>query len=227
MAYQGEGVADRLREGAGLWSCLLSRTALKTRSSSASATKPYVNRFGRRPGRGWRPWLLLPKVIAVAMWTGGLAVAVFIAWHVPASPPAPTGAVDAAHAELNLLSHLFAEVLGPAFVAALVLGIGLLFQHPRIFLKARWCQIKILLIVSTLPACGVLGHRSLAHLQTIQLPGDQWLFDVDMLRWTLTISLIASILILIIGRLKPRFGQRYGEPNQKRSSPDAGRAGLS
>jgi hypothetical protein len=39
---------------------------------------PLSDRFGRRPTRGLRPWLLLPKLACVAIFIGSVAAACFV-----------------------------------------------------------------------------------------------------------------------------------------------------
>ena len=56
------------------------------------SSPPYTNIFGRKPGRGVRPWLLIPKVIAVATFVGGY-VATIVSGEIVIDRDEHTGAL--------------------------------------------------------------------------------------------------------------------------------------
>lgn len=166
-----------------------------------------TNRFGRRGGRGWRPWLLLPKVIAVGIYIGALASACVI-WH-----SADFESLDAADprrgwmiAQMRLLMVYLAV---PALLAAMLLGIGLLMQMPRVLLRLRWLQVKLILLAVVIPTAHLfvssrlrLVREALAQGRTDDVAAAQ--FGVGLI-----LTLLGSILIVILARLKPRLGQNW------------------
>ncbi len=67
------------------------------------------NQFGRKGGRGLRPWLLLPKMLAVGLYLGGLAAATLLRWARPED-------VETTHL-------LFRRLILPALWLALIFGV--------------------------------------------------------------------------------------------------------
>ena len=166
----------------------------------------YTNRFGRRGGRGIRPWLLLPKVIAVAIYIGGLA-AVLGLWL--SSGFTSLDLSDPRRALiLDQVGRLMVFLVVPALLAAMVLGVALLLQHPRVFLRTRWLQVKLITLAILIPS----GHfycRSRVIL--LRQATDQASSDSTVRQLTLALAavLAASIGVVVVGRLKPRFGQSH------------------
>src|SRR5580765_4569297 len=78
------------------------------------------NRYGRKGGRGIRPWLLIPKIIAVIVYVGGLA--------------SDFTSLDLADPRRQLVLHqvsrLMVFLVVPALLLALVMGFALLMQFP-------------------------------------------------------------------------------------------------
>lgn len=165
------------------------------------------NRFGRRPGRGLRPWLLMPKVIAVAIYLGTLAATLGI-WLA-----GDLRAMDAADPRrlwtIEQVSWLTRFLTVPALLLAMALGASLLLQHPRQFLRMRWLQVKLLSIAIVIPSAHFYCSSRLAQLR--QAAAMQQIDDVGATHLTcgLACALAGSIWIVILGRLKPRLGQNW------------------
>ena len=106
----------------------------------------YVNKFGRKGGRGLRPWLLIPKVLGVGVYFGGTVAATSLAF---VTQPRTVGE-HRALAEVIGSIFLFAAV--PGLIVAIVCGVGLLIQHGRPFLRLRWLQVKLAVLLATIPA---------------------------------------------------------------------------
>jgi len=180
------------------------------RTSHPAARHRYVNRYGRRGGRGWRPWLLLPKSISVAVWVGGLASLTVIAWSCPARSS------EAQFIRCELAQSLFWMLLTPALALSIGLGVLLTLQHPRAFITMRWWMLKIALALGALlPFWGVLAwtlHR--LHVEPIEAA------LVHQLRWALAGALLVTLLMFVLGRLKPRCGQNPARTQRMHNGGD-------
>jgi uncharacterized membrane protein len=162
------------------------------------------NGFGRKGGRGVRPWLLIPKVIAVAIYVGGLATVLGL-WIVSDFASIPLGD-PRRELVLRVVSRLMVFVVVAALLIAIALGIALFLQHPRIFARSRWFQVKAALIAFVIPVshfyCRWCFTR-LAHVTDAAINASL----ARQLTAGLIFALVGSCVIDIIGRLKPRCGQ--------------------
>jgi hypothetical protein len=190
-------------------------------SASPSASPPFVNVHGRKPGRGPRPWLLLPKVAAVGVLIGSLAASVVIAQFVAArmaagvEPTLPMWCVD-------LLRTVFLWLVVPATVAAILLGIALTWMHgPAVMLRQRWLQVKLLLLAVAAP----VGHVTMVTLLgQARAAAEAGAADAASLhRFSLMAGVVLSgvIVLMVLGRHKPRLGR-----NQARTLHKTGAAVL-
>jgi hypothetical protein len=162
------------------------------------------NSFGRRGGRGIRPWFLLPKVIAVGCYVGGLA-AMFVLWL--------TGDMRASSRAMVYLlwmtTYLRKYLIVPSLLVAIVCGVLLFLQHPRTFIKLRWLRVKLALIAVTVPA----AHLFLwSHFRLIDASVGSARAQLDhaavlQFKVGLGATLAMTICIVVLGRLKPRLGQ--------------------
>lgn len=187
-----------------------------------------ANQFGRKPGRGLRPWMLLPKIIAVAMLIGGLAAVVATAGppHALASSAATTRAVWAQ--QVDSLEHLFRWVVIPGSTAAIIFGVALFFQHPAVFIRQRWMQVKLLLVLLGLPMLHLLMRsRTLELAAWVQSAGgsseaeDRGLALLAEIRWLAAGGLLLCVLIAVIGRHKPRLGRKAVTRQPARKQTDS------
>jgi hypothetical protein len=145
------------------------------------------NVYGRRGGRGLRPWLLIPKVIAVAMLLGGLA-AVLVTL---------SGGGDVASVQ-----RLFLLLVIPGSTLAILLGVALTLDAGwRVMLRQRWLVAKLVIGALGLPAVHVWAKLSL----------DAWEAGnhaaADRLLAASAAALVVTLALLILGRLKPRLGR--------------------
>lgn len=170
-----------------------------------------VNKHGRRATRGIRPWLLIPKIIAIGGAVGGLFAT--IALLASASPS------DIAQLRqlVEDVSRLFRWVIVPSLIGCVAFGVMLFLQMPRIFLKLRWFQVKLATIVLTVPVLHVLGRTEMDRLKSaVSLPGamsDDPLV-VHHLQNMLTLTCVALavvVLLLVLGRVKPTLRQNWAK----------------
>ncbi len=168
---------------------------------------PRRNIHGRKGGRGLRPWLLIPKYLCVSVYFGSLAAIATLERICPPIIGDNTVAVA--------LYLMF-----PAATLAGVLGIGLWLQHPKTFLRTRWFQLKMALVLIGLPAFELLAWWPVWR-SWLQSPaftdgsGDNtWRYFIYVQRFDapqqagLVGALATLVAIIILGRLKPRLGQR-------------------
>lgn len=172
-----------------------------------SATPEYQNIYGRKWGRGWRPYLLIPKFIFVACFLGGL-ITLLVLGFLGSTPK--TSAEWAREAEF--IRGAYGKVIVPALIATLVAGAVLASAHLRVFLRMRWLQVKLGLIVVCVPALHLfmsgrsaalrhaVAHGHLASARAIR----QQLFHGTL------VTLAFALVVVLLGRLKPRLGQKYG-----------------
>ncbi|MFA7237479.1 MAG: hypothetical protein WC058_11500 [Phycisphaeraceae bacterium] len=152
-------------------------------------SETYINRHGRKPGRGLRPWLLIPKVLAVCCYFGSL-VSMLAVWLVtPRSSSPPMGSI--------LVIDNYITI--PSLLIAMLLGFALVIHHGPVLLRMRWLQCKILLAVSLL----------FIHFQ----------LEMSFLPRTplkpLILALVAAMLIIWLGRHKPRLGQNIAAQKKR------------
>jgi uncharacterized membrane protein len=178
-------------------------------TTTEALSKPDLptNMYGRRGGRGVRPWLLVPKVVAIALYVGGLAAVTFIWVGSRYNAMAP----DDARRQwvLNLVGRMMVFFVVPALLIAMVLGVLLLLQHPRVYLRMRWLRVKLLLLLIVIP----FGHFW-CRTQTLKLRDAGTSIEArnvaaSRLSMGLIGTLIGSIGVVVIGRSRPRLGQNW------------------
>lgn len=166
-----------------------------------------TNRFGRRGGRGIRPWLLIPKVIAVAIYVGTLTAACAI-WLA-----GDFNSLDKSDPQrmwmINLMRLLFVYVAVPALLLAIALGVALLMQMPRVLIRLRWLQVKLVLLAVLVPAAHLFISSRLKLLRDALDAGHANDAAARQFGIGLIATLIGTILVVILGRLKPRLGQNW------------------
>jgi len=167
----------------------------------------FVNKHGRKPGRGIRPWLLMPKIIALSAAFGGLLSAAMLV-HVAGDSDMPQ---DQA---VRLATHvrvIFRYVIVPAACLAVLFGVLLLLQHPRVFLSRRWMQVKLAALVVVVPITHFLGRGAMIEAFRQIDAGASPLPMLQRLAYTIDFALVAILLVYILGRQKPRLGQNIAK----------------
>lgn len=152
---------------------------------------PVANIHGRKWGRGFRPWLLLPKYLCVSLLLGGLFATLVLT---PVMPDA--GGADA---RWRLIGRIYRYEIVPATLGSLVFGILLLLQHPRAFLRMRWMIVKLIMVLAVVPA----SHLQMSHELNLDYIVREYIAVKTV------ICLLAFGVITVLGRLKPRLGQPF------------------
>lgn len=166
------------------------------------SSQTYVNRFGRKGGRGIRPWILLPKVLAVGLYLGGLAAATGI-WVFRADERAQGLWL------INLVGGLMEYLVIPALLAAMALGVMLFMQHPWQFIRMRWMIVKLASLAVLIPSAHVYCSTRLAAVRQALEAGAPNPAAGRQLAWGLGLALAGSVGVVVLGRLKPRLGQNW------------------
>jgi hypothetical protein len=135
----------------------------------------YTNKHGRKQTRGARPYLLLPKVLCVGAYFGGL-LAMLVAEEA---------------------GEIHRVIVLPALGAAMLLGAGLLAMHGGILLKMRWLSTKLLLTMFGLVGGHIWFESRGGIAPIVMLVG-------------------VTVLVVILGRHKPRLGQNVATVYQQR-----------
>lgn len=172
------------------------------------------NIYGRKGGRGLRPFLLIPKVLAVATFFGALVVATVIVWTVE-----PRGGQQWDHVG-RTVSMIFRRVAVPALVAAIVFGLLLWLQHPRALIGMRWLQVKLILLAVALPLLHWYNSDRVAQLVAYESDGavtgpPDVLWQV---RWGMLVSIVVMTAVVILGRHKPRLQQKVRTSADQRAT---------
>ena len=82
----------------------------------AEAKQEYVNVHGRKGGRGVRPWLLIPKVLCLAIFVGAYVAATVLWFYYR------LGYSDGAVWPVRAVSVVFRGVIIPSLIATLLFG---------------------------------------------------------------------------------------------------------
>ncbi|MCC6579564.1 MAG: hypothetical protein IT440_03925 [Phycisphaeraceae bacterium] len=170
----------------------------------------------RKGGRGWRPWLLLPKVLAVAVYFGSLA-ATATAWIGRAS-------ALPSQADLCLAHLLLTRLVIPALTITLLLGALLTLQHPRVLAAQRWWQAKAAILFILVPGAHLfMASRMMLLRQAMASPGQPELAMglARQMEMGFVLILAASAVVMFLGRHKPRFGQNWARTFAKIGSREA------
>jgi hypothetical protein len=167
-----------------------------------------VNIHGRRPGRGLRPYLIVAKLVCVAAFLGGLMTLLATTL---AEPPPQSQEAWAHRAEY--IGRIYRWVIVPGVTGAEVVGVLLFVSIWRVMLRMRWFLLKAALIIVCMPTLHVLTRHQLAGLRMAALADSATALppEIQMAIWAgAAFSLVLGILLLVLGRIKPRLGQDYG-----------------
>jgi uncharacterized membrane protein len=148
----------------------------------------------RRP-----PWALYPKLISVCALLGGFLCALALIQALPRENLEDWGRL------LDAVSPIFLLVIVPASFTTVLFSVCMFWPRRRELLRERWMQVKLGLIVATLPALHLLARGTFEAMRREVREGSPegptGLLDL------FTLCVVASILVLLvalwIGRTKP------------------------
>jgi len=156
-----------------------------------------------RARRGGPPWFLLPKLVLVAVLLGGFVCVLILILTTPRRDPNEWQAL------LDVLGTLFRWVIVPASFGVVVFSLLLFAKMRRWFLARRWAQVKLVLLVVTLPTSH-LAARSIfgAMRREVAQPAPEGLTGLLTLFTALVVATIAVLVVTLwLARFKPRLGQ--------------------
>ncbi|MFG0248881.1 MAG: hypothetical protein ACF8OB_08345 [Phycisphaeraceae bacterium JB051] len=165
----------------------------------------------RKPGRGFRPYLLIPKVLAMAVYFGAMVCAAVL-WCQGIGCK-PIEEIDAAVVMQQVLSvrFLIVYVGVPAMLLTMILGVLLWLEHPKTFLKLRWLRVKLLLLLLGVPGFHVLMASRLHHFREALESGTIEHSLKNQLTFGFVLLLIWSAIVIWLGRHKPRLWQNWAK----------------
>lgn len=161
-----------------------------------------VNKRGRKGGRGLRPWLLIPKVLAVGVYFGSVATCAVIYLS---RDVAQTGRV------IEQVSWLMRFMVVPALLTTATFGVLLLMQHPMVFLRLRWFQVKLAIVLTGVPTGHFFMSSRLAAIRAGVADGAADIPAAQQMGWGFVVLLCGSALLVFMGRYKPRLGQNWAK----------------
>ncbi len=171
------------------------------------AKQRYVNTHGRKGGRGIRPWLLIPKVLCLAIFVGAYVAATVLWFHYR------LGYSDGAVWPVRAVSIVFRSVVVPSLMATLLFGLLLFAQHPKVFITRRWLQVKLVIVIA-LTGMHTVARGTFKSIKAVVLD-DSWQgetaeIEAACARFSvcLILGLLSAVLLVVLGRLKPRLGQQ-------------------
>jgi len=178
----------------------------------------YTNVHGRRAGRGIRPWLLVPKSLAVGIFLGTLVTTSGI-WFTTQTPTNPTQPVP--QLVIEQVSFIFRFLTVPALITAMAFGVMLFLQHPAVFSRLRWWQTKIITLAIGVPAAHFFMSSRLAALRHAATTGTPNSSAEHQLTLGLLVIVAVTVWLIVLGRLKPQLGQNWTATYQHRSPSSA------
>ena len=165
----------------------------------------HTNIYGRKWGRGIRPYLLLPKVLCVGAFFGGLVTLLVLAFLRPV-PQSPSEWL----AEAELIRRTYTQAIVPGLVGAMIFGVLLLLPVRRALLHMRWLQVKLALVLICVPTLHLyMRLKSLELRAAIPSAHAPAAARHALLAGTVAAIVFAGVVIFL-GRIKPRLGQDYG-----------------
>jgi hypothetical protein len=184
---------------------------------SASSPTPR-NIHGRQGGRGLRPYLIFPKSVFVSVFLGGLVSLLVLAFL----QRTPTTLEEWRHrASLVAVSYVFVVV--PGLLGGMIVGLILLFSHFRAFIQMRWLQLKLVLIAVCVPSLHFYMRGKATQLHNIldrnesgdlERAAELWL---ELRNGTLA-AILFALIVIFLGRIKPRLGQNYVRTSSRSAS---------
>lgn len=182
-----------------------------------------VNIFGRRWGRGSRPYLLVAKLLGVAAFLGGqMAILAELARPMAAD-------LIAWQNRSEFLERVYPWVVLPGLFLAMASGFVLFISAWRAFIRMRWFVGKMLLFVAAGP---ILHLWTRSRVMRIDAAGEPMSLESagmlsSELRWAALAGIVFGAGLLILGRVKPRLGQDYGRTFSRRRQPINDKTGQS
>lgn len=177
-------------------------------------TDSQTQRVIRKPGRGFRPYLLIPKVWTIGVYFGAMFCAAVLWYQWFGLKPMEEIDAQMLMQQVLTIRLLMVHVGVPALVITMVLGVLLWLEHPKTFLKLRWLRVKLLGIGIGVPGFHVLMASRLYHFREALESGTIDASLKSQLSLGFLLLLVWSALIIWLGRHKPRLWQNWAKAFQ-------------
>ena len=182
---------------------------------TAGPSKDYVNVYGRKGGRGGRPYLIVLKLICVAGFLGGLMtlLALTLVGETPASQ-------QEWQVRADLISTAYRWVIIPGVTGAEIAGLILLASVWRVLIRMRWLIVKAVVVLVCMPSFHLILSDRSEDLHAVVSAGADLPAAAAIhtqMQAGAAAALAVGIVILILGRIKPRLGQDFGRTFAKQT----------
>lgn len=169
----------------------------------------------------------MPKLVGVALYVGGVgALAVLAGMLRGAEASSAVGLVRG-------MQGVFWFALAPGAALASLCGLGLLALHGRVLLAMRWLQVKLALLVVGLPVIDVVLLERLGRVSRLARPvweGEGGVGALAAMRseagalfWVSVGVGGLLVVVMWLGRHKPRLGQSPAAAHRRAGSAGASR----
>lgn len=165
------------------------------------------NHLDQSNARGARLWLIVAKVICVAVYAGGVTTVLGVwLWsgmtHMQLDDPQRQWVID-------MTRFVLVYLVVPALLGAIFLGLALLLQRPRELIRMRWLQVKLIGLVVLIPTAHLFCRSRMGILRaaTDQSVSNQMATQLVI---AFSVALIGSLIVVVLARVKPRFSAKNG-----------------
>ncbi len=114
---------------------------------------------------------------------------------------------------MRAVSVVFRGVIIPSLIATLLFGLLLFAQHPKVFITRRWLQAKLVIAIALI-GTHTIARGTFTSIKAVVLDaswqGETAEIEAECARFSicLIVGLSAAVLLVLLGRLKPRLGQQ-------------------
>jgi len=173
-----------------------------------SGTQQPANIYGRRWGRGVRPYLLMVKLVCVSAFLGGLMMVLALGvWY------RRSGSPDGGPGFVWMTATAYRFVIVPGATGAVTMGVLLLASIWRVLIRMRWFVAKACLVIVGMPTLHLVMSSRVDQLERAVRGGTEPAVRVALEGRILlgtAAALVLGLVIAWLGRIKPRLGQDFG-----------------
>lgn len=151
-------------------------------------------------------WVVYPKLVAIAVLLGSFVCTLVLILATPRS------SLEDWRPMVNSIGILFKLLIVPASFVVVVLSLVLFFRNRQWFLRQRWAQVKVLLLVATLPALHLLARSVFTSIrQEVEREGgspEGPTGRLEMFTLLVAVTIVVLLLAIWLARFKPRLGSK-------------------
>lgn len=148
------------------------------------------------------PWLLLPKLLLVAVLLGSFVSTLVLVLAMPRED------LKDWQEMLDAVGTLFRWLIVPGSFALVLVSLGLLWPRRRL-LRQRWMQVKVVLLVITLPALHLLARWTFTAMRrevadgSPEGPTGRLGFFTDLV----VVTIVVLVTAVWLARFRPALGR--------------------